>query len=75
MEALLNMTTGEMEGLLSELKEKLDEAEEERTFVLNQTGHHVPGVTVKNCVAEVNDLRRRIEEIKKALLAKKTGKE
>ena len=69
-----HMTISELERFLSKLHTNLDEVEEERMFVLSQTGLHVPGATVKKYEAEVCTLRERIEETEKALLSKKAEK-
>ena len=74
MNMLNNMTIDELEKVLSKLKINLDEIEEERMFVLSQTGLHVPGATVKRYEAEVYDLREKIEETEKALKTKKAEK-
>lgn len=71
MITLSNMTISELEKFLLKLKNDLEEVEEERMFVLSQTGLHVPGVTVKKYEAEVYDLKDRIEEAEKFLQSKK----
>jgi hypothetical protein len=71
MKALSEMTNEELEKLMSKLKEELDEVEEEKMYVLSQTGIHLPGVTVKKYDAEIDGLKCRIEETEKALHAKK----
>jgi len=72
MEDLTGMTPGELEKLLSELREHLEEVEEERMFVLRQTGVHLPGKTVREYEAEVNELKAKIDEVEIALRSKKT---
>ena len=74
MNTLSNMNSDELEEVLSKLKQNLAEIEEERTFVLSQTGLHVPGGTVKKYEVEVYDLKARIEETEKTLHDKKAGK-
>lgn len=70
MKELSDMTLDELKKLLSELKEELEEIEEEKMFVLGQTGIHLPGATVKKYEAELDDLKARIEEVEKVLLAR-----
>jgi len=74
MNTLSNMNIDELEEILSKLKKDLAEVEEERIFILGQTGLHVPGGTVKQYEAEVHNLRERIEETEKTLQGKKTEK-
>lgn len=69
-----NINSGELEEILSRLKQNLTEVEEERMFVLSQTGLHVPGETVRKYEIEVCDLKTRIEETEKALQDKKAEK-
>jgi uncharacterized protein YukE len=70
MKAISEMTCGELSELLQNLKDKLDEIEEERRFVLGQTGLHVPGSTVKNYEDEMNSLKDRMKEAEEALSSK-----
>lgn len=63
----------ELENTLKKLTNDLEEVEEERMFLLGQTGVHLPGATVKKYEAEVNHLRERIEDCKAAIEKKKNG--
>lgn len=63
----------ELENMLKKLTNELEEVEEERMFLLGQTGIHLPGATVKKYEAEINHLKERIEECKAAIEKKKNG--
>lgn len=67
MKAISDMTRDELEKYLAKLKEDLEEVEEERMFVLRQTGYHVSGGTVKKYEAEVTGLKAKIAEVEKLL--------
>jgi len=71
MKALSEMTGTELESLLAKLKEELEEAEEEKMYVLGQTGIHLPGATVRKYEAEISELKQRIAEVEEMLRAKK----
>lgn len=70
MTDLSGMTVAELDEYLSELKAELEEVEEERMFVLSQTGLHVSASTVKKYETELNELRTRIEAVEQAVHAK-----
>jgi len=70
MKDLANMGPGELEEYLSKLKEDLEEVEEERMYVLGQTGLHVSAGAVKKYETEIAALKDRIEEVGQALRAK-----
>jgi hypothetical protein len=72
MKDLVNMGPGELEEYLSKLKEDLAEVEEERMYVLGQTGLHVSAGAVKKYETETAALKDRIEEVEQALRAKQT---
>lgn len=57
----------ELEKTLASLKDELEEVQEERQFVLGQTGLHVSGGTVKKFDAEVSALNEKIQACEKAL--------
>ncbi|MCC9295124.1 hypothetical protein ACFHWD_19030 [Clostridium sp. MT-14] len=61
------MNTLELEKKLQELKESLEEVKEERKFVLNQTGIHLPGVTVQKYEAEIKEIKQNINTLKALL--------
>ena len=48
--------------------DELEELEEERSFVLKQTGLHLPGHTVKKYEAEIQSLKSSIEKVKSELV-------
>ena len=58
------MTAKELEKHLSSLQMELEDLEEERTFVLGQTGLHVSAREVKNFEGRLDTLRDRIAEAK-----------
>lgn len=68
------MTIAELEEKLTELKETLEEIEEERMYVLSQTGYHLPGGKVKQYEAEVEETKRRILALEE-ILRRKFGKQ
>ena len=53
--------------LLEQLREELEELEEEQTFTLSQTGLHVTGGARKKFEAELASLRERIREVEEEL--------
>jgi len=50
----------------------LEELEQERMYVLGQTGLHLPGATVKKYEADVGETKKRIKKIEE-VLADKAG--
>jgi hypothetical protein len=67
MNDLAGMTVGELEEHLSKLRADLEEVEEERGFVLGQTGVHLSVSEVRRFESEILDLGARIEEVEEAL--------
>jgi len=67
------MTGIELQQFLSDLQADLEEVEEERSFVLGQTGVHISASTVARYESERNALRVRIEEVEEALRARGAG--
>jgi len=65
-----DMTGAELQQLLSNLQADLDDVEEERSFVLGQTGVHISASTVARYESERSALRVRIEEVEQALRAR-----
>ena len=61
------MSKEELQKHLDKVRIDLEEAEEERLFVLSQTGLHVSGGTVKKYEAECNSLREKCSAIEEAL--------
>ncbi len=70
MNELSDMTPSELDEYLSKLKADLEEIEEERMFVLGQTGLHVSASEVSKYEADVNRLKARIEEAEQAARSK-----
>ena len=64
------VTVTELEKEITKLKRDLEELEEERTFVLRQTGVHVSGATVKQYEADVEGTKERIVELQRILQRK-----
>jgi hypothetical protein len=67
------LSPGELEGYLSGLRDELEDVEEERMFVLGQTGLHVSASAVKKYDTEIAALKARIEEAERALRAHEAG--
>ena len=67
------MTASELRGLLRRLQADLEDIEEQRAFVLGQTGVHVSASTVARYDSERAGLKMRIEEIERALRARGAG--
>jgi hypothetical protein len=72
MKDLAEMTVGELSEYLSKLQVDLEDLEEERMFVLGQTGLHVSAGEVKKYEAEFDSLKARIEEAERLVRAKQT---
>lgn len=66
-----NKEIKELEAKLSRLKNNLSEVEEERQFVLGQTGLHVPGVTQKKYDAEIRELTALIDDTQMLIIKSK----
>ncbi|MDN5347169.1 MAG: hypothetical protein PWP65_733 [Clostridia bacterium] len=64
---LTEMSKEELQHALADLQARLEELEEEREFVLGQTGHHLPGHTRRKYEAEIEALKARIREIEDLL--------
>jgi len=73
MKDMGDMTGIELQQFLSDLQADLEEVEEERSFVLGQTGVHISASTVARYESERNALRVRIEEVEDALRARGAG--
>ena len=61
------MTAGELGEHLSTLRIELEDLEEERMFVLGQTGLHVSAGAVKSFESQMETLRGRIAEAERLL--------
>lgn len=64
------ITIAELNDKLIKLKETLEEIEEERIFVLSQTGLHIPGGKAKQYEAEVEETKRCILTLEEILRKK-----
>lgn len=73
LEEYMQKSVEELETILKKLNEDLEEIEEERQFLLGQTGIHLPGATVKKYEAEMNHLKERIDSCKTAIAQKKSA--
>ena len=71
MKDIADMTVGELDEYLLKLKADLEEVEEERLYVLSQTGLHVSAGAVKKYETEINALEARIEEAEQVAHAKR----
>ncbi|OFW57699.1 MAG: hypothetical protein A2133_08670 [Actinobacteria bacterium RBG_16_64_13] len=71
MTDLSGMTMADLEQHVLVLKADLGEVEEERMYVLSQTGLHVSAGAVKKYETEINALKARIEEVEQVVRAKK----
>ena len=67
------MSADELEALLARLKRDLADTEEEREWVLKQTGMHLPGGTPQKYETEVSRLNDRITEIQDLIRTKKSN--
>lgn len=67
MENLLKMNITDLERRLGVLEEELEELEEEKSFVLRQTGLHIGGGKVKQYEAQTQSLQQSISEIRAEL--------
>ncbi|MHB1407576.1 MAG: hypothetical protein ACYCV0_18545 [Desulfitobacteriaceae bacterium] len=67
MEDLKNLSRQDLERRLNALEEELEELEEEKSFVLKQTGLHVGGGKVKQYEAQTQSLQLSISELKAEL--------
>jgi prefoldin subunit 5 len=64
MEDLAKLRREDLERRLSTLLEELEELEEEKSFVLKQTGLHVPGGKVRQYEAQTQALKESIDELR-----------
>jgi hypothetical protein len=71
MKDFADMTVGELDEYPSRLKGDLEEVEEERMFVLSQTGLHVSAGAVKKYETEIGALKARIEEAEQVVHARR----
>lgn len=71
MENLATLSRADLERRLNTLEEELEELEEEKSFVLKQTGLHVGGGKVKQYEAQTQALQQSIAELKAELAQRK----
>lgn len=64
MEDLTKLRKVDLERRLSTLTEELEELEEEKSFVLKQTGLHVPGGKVQQYQTQTLALQESIKELR-----------
>jgi len=64
MADLSKLKLEDLEKQLDKLVEELEELEEEKSFVLKQTGLHVSGGKVKQYLAQTENLNQSIKEVK-----------
>lgn len=64
MEDLSTLRDEDLSRRIQTLSEELEELEEERSFVLKQTGIHLPGHTVRRYEAETRALKESLTELK-----------
>ncbi|MCL5735567.1 MAG: hypothetical protein M1274_08285 [Actinobacteria bacterium] len=72
MEDFSGMSTAELEELLSALEGDLEDLEQERMYVLGQTGLHVSANQVKTYETEISSLKAKIERVEDSIRAKKS---
>jgi len=71
MEDLSLLRDEDLTRRLQTLSEELEEVEEERSFVLKQTGLHLPGHTVRRYETQTQTLKESITELKLELERRK----
>ncbi len=72
MEDLSKLRMDDLTRRLRKFSEELEELEEERSFVLKQTGIHLPGHVVKKFEADTSTLKKSIAELKAELEQRKS---
>ncbi|BCV21254.1 hypothetical protein [Moorella sp. Hama-1] len=55
-----NMSKEEITATIQQLKDQLAEVEEEKSFVLSQTGRHVPGHIAREYEATIDRLQKEL---------------
>lgn len=69
------LSSTQLREKLKNFTEQLEELEEERQFVLGQTGYHLSGAAVKKYEAEVSELKKRIKAIEEIMTGVAINKE
>ena len=67
MDDLVNLSLADIQRRLQTLEEELEEIEEEKNYVLKQTGLHVGGFKLKKYLADTEALTLSIAELKEEL--------
>lgn len=67
MEDLIKLNSSDLERRLKVLEEELEELEEEKGYVLRQTGLHVGGGKIKQYEIQTRTLQESIAEIRAEL--------
>ena len=67
MEDLAKLSVADIKRRLQTLEEELEELEEEKSYVLKQTGLHLGAVKVQRYQADTEALTRSIAELKEEL--------
>ncbi len=75
MKDLDEMSAADLEQLLVDLRVDLEDIEEERAFVLGQTGAHVSASAVARYESEREALREKIKAAEAALTARRSEEE
>ncbi|SJZ97435.1 hypothetical protein [Selenihalanaerobacter shriftii] len=65
--SLEDLSTEELEKRLKEEKDKYEELEQEKEFVLGQTGIHLPGNTKQKYDNQLDEIQEKIDEIEEIL--------
>lgn len=72
MENLSVLRDEDLTRRLQTLSEELEELEEEQSFVLKQTGLHLPGHTVKRYESQIKVLKESITELQGEMKRRKS---
>ncbi|MDP4126535.1 MAG: hypothetical protein Q8912_06315 [Bacillota bacterium] len=71
MEDISTLRNEDLTRRLQTLSEELEELEEEKSFVLKQTGLHLPGHTVTKYATQIETLKESIGELNAELERRK----
>jgi hypothetical protein len=71
MTGFADMALGDLDALLSKLQADLEDVEEQKLFVLGQTGVHISAAVATKYEIEIDDLRSRIERVENAIRDKR----
>ncbi len=70
MDGLSEMSAAELQELLAKLQDDMEELQEERMFVLGQTGMHISAKKVSKYESDVANLEAKIAEVEEAIRAR-----